>query len=588
MSELPFEALPVFVGVSLVSGLAFLQWMKKPFPPKEDKNYKANTKEGFSMKKVPNDIDIIVIGSGLSGLSTASMLAQEGKKCLVLEQHDVAGGCTHTYEDHGYEFDVGLHYIGQFGKGSFCRFLIDYISGGTIEFERMEPYFDVLKMGDEDTFKVHSCWKKFKADLKERFPEEAVAIDKFFSLCEYCRFLATVYMFSKLLPSPLYNLFHYVMQRPFRIFKKTTTEVLDSLTSNVKLKWIMGYSGFAYGDIPRVSAFWVQAMCLDHFRGGGYYPVGGPSMFAQKLIPVIEKSGGKVLVRARVSELMIENDRAVGVVVKGNKIYAKQAVVSTIGGPNTYKYLIPKTHHDLVQDELEALKLPFVQSGFREGNSQASLVIGLKASKEELKLPKRNVWQFRAYDHNKAQDEYGDDMNKIPLVYMSFSTKDSTYTDRYPGRQTVMMLIPQVYDHVQEFENERIHNRSEAYEERKEKWKQIMMKALEKNFPQVMPYVDFSLMGTAVTNNFYLGNYKGATLGMAHSPERFEQQWLRPTTAIKGLYMGGQDVFVSGIVGAMCSAIFTSIILNVKVALRIVPKAIWYFYTSKHLYPTDE
>lgn len=57
-------------------------------------------------------VDCVVIGTGMGGLSCAAMLAREGKKVIVLEQHDVAGGCTHTFTEKGYEFDTGLHYIG--------------------------------------------------------------------------------------------------------------------------------------------------------------------------------------------------------------------------------------------------------------------------------------------------------------------------------------------------------------------------------------------------------------------------------------------------------------------------------------------
>lgn len=62
---------------------------------------------GFSQKKVPSDLDVIVIGSGIGGLSCAAILAKTGKKVLVLEQHDQAGGCCHTFEEKGFEFDVG-------------------------------------------------------------------------------------------------------------------------------------------------------------------------------------------------------------------------------------------------------------------------------------------------------------------------------------------------------------------------------------------------------------------------------------------------------------------------------------------------
>ena len=58
-------------------------------------------KQGFRASDVPKDLDAIVIGSGIGGLTVASLLAKAGKKVLVLEQHDRAGGCCHTYVEKG-------------------------------------------------------------------------------------------------------------------------------------------------------------------------------------------------------------------------------------------------------------------------------------------------------------------------------------------------------------------------------------------------------------------------------------------------------------------------------------------------------
>lgn len=82
-------------------------------------------KNGFVAKKVPDNLDAIVIGSGIGSLSCAAILAKAGKKVLVLEQHDQAGGCCHTF----YE------------KGSFCR------SGDII----VKFYYGI----------VNSCMQKF-------------------------------------------------------------------------------------------------------------------------------------------------------------------------------------------------------------------------------------------------------------------------------------------------------------------------------------------------------------------------------------------------------------------------------------------
>ncbi len=67
----------------------------------DQKKRDAVLKQGFSQDKVPDDLDAIVIGSGIGGLSVAALLSKAGQRVLVLEQHDVAGGCTHTFSDKG-------------------------------------------------------------------------------------------------------------------------------------------------------------------------------------------------------------------------------------------------------------------------------------------------------------------------------------------------------------------------------------------------------------------------------------------------------------------------------------------------------
>ena len=106
-------------------------------------------KVGGSKKKLAaaNEagVDAIIIGAGLSALTTASTLAKAGYRCVVLEQHDVAGGATHTFEDGGFEFDVGLHYIGGnlHSWFSLLRKLWSTASDGQMEFTKLERDYDV-------------------------------------------------------------------------------------------------------------------------------------------------------------------------------------------------------------------------------------------------------------------------------------------------------------------------------------------------------------------------------------------------------------------------------------------------------------
>ena len=95
---------------------------------------------------------MLVIGSGIGGLTTAACLSRMGKKVCVLEQHYTAGGFTHSYDRNGYEWDVGVHYIGDMGSShTMGRRLFDYITDGELAWAPMAEHFDRIFLGGPGT-----------------------------------------------------------------------------------------------------------------------------------------------------------------------------------------------------------------------------------------------------------------------------------------------------------------------------------------------------------------------------------------------------------------------------------------------------
>ena len=111
--------LPLILGIlAIIAYIAFSRKSKSksPFttqvsaPTPLDTDPKSRDKvlrQNFKPESIPNGLDAIVVGSGIGGLTTAALMAKAGKKVLVLEQHDRAGGCTHTFVEQGFEFDIG-------------------------------------------------------------------------------------------------------------------------------------------------------------------------------------------------------------------------------------------------------------------------------------------------------------------------------------------------------------------------------------------------------------------------------------------------------------------------------------------------
>ena len=136
----------------------------------------------FRPRLAANHYDAIVIGSGIGGLTTAALLSKLGKRVCVLEQHYTAGGYTHSYEREGYEWDVGVHYIGEVHKPwSMIRRVFDVISDGKLEWAPMDAHYDRIVIG-EQSYDYVAGRDEFKAEMKRHFPAEAVAIDRYVEL----------------------------------------------------------------------------------------------------------------------------------------------------------------------------------------------------------------------------------------------------------------------------------------------------------------------------------------------------------------------------------------------------------------------
>ncbi|MBI66701.1 MAG: FAD-dependent oxidoreductase, partial [Candidatus Marinimicrobia bacterium] len=104
----------------------------------------------YNSKITNENWDAIIIGSGISGLTSARLLADSGKRVLILEKHFKFGGYTHTFKRNNYEWDVGIHYIGGnlHNPNSFLRQLFDYLSNGNLHWARMDDIYDRMVFPD--------------------------------------------------------------------------------------------------------------------------------------------------------------------------------------------------------------------------------------------------------------------------------------------------------------------------------------------------------------------------------------------------------------------------------------------------------
>ena len=117
--------------------------------------------------------DAIVIGSGIGGLTVAALLSKHaGKRVLVLERHYTAGGYTHGFHRPGYEWDVGVHYVGEVQNASSpVRVAFDHLTDGALHWSPMPDVYDRFDIGGR-VYEFPTGVERFQEQLKIRpFPK---------------------------------------------------------------------------------------------------------------------------------------------------------------------------------------------------------------------------------------------------------------------------------------------------------------------------------------------------------------------------------------------------------------------------------
>ena len=133
------------------------------------------------VERVNEHWDVVVIGSVAGGLTAAVALANAGKRVLVLEQHYLPGGWTHSFSLNGYRFSPGVHYLGQLQTGGAMRRVFEGLGvGGSLEFRELNPDgYDHVIAGPQ-RFDIPRGKDKFIQRLVDRFPDEEQGIRSYY------------------------------------------------------------------------------------------------------------------------------------------------------------------------------------------------------------------------------------------------------------------------------------------------------------------------------------------------------------------------------------------------------------------------
>lgn len=499
--------------------------------------------------------DTIVIGSGIGGLTVASLLAQVGgQRVLVLERHAKLGGFTHSFQRKGYEWDVGLHYVGEMQPGTMPRQVMDLVTGHAVQWHAIgSPYERIILPGI--TFEVPIGAQAFEQRLAQQFPQDAAALHQYFRDIKRMQGWTSRWYASKQLP----RLAARLLTLPgHELAMMRTSDYLERFHSP-QLRAILAAQWPNFGTPPQRSTFGQHAMVQGHFLDGGFAPVGGAKVIASAAQRVIEKHGGRCLASHPASRLIVENKRAVGVEVlrKGRTLrYRARTIVSAAGVRSTFGKLVPDGFCTAERQRLQRMN---------PGVSALVLFLGLRDDPRAHGFDDANHWIYSRLDHDTEAAIQDGDPERIDGAYLSFCSL------RKPGEthHTAQIITFGPGDAWKRYAGTRWLDRGDDYLAHKQRITEALIDFVERRVPGLRDLISYAELATPATFEHFSGHPDGWIYGQQSDAVRFATEPWTVKTSLKGLLLTGSDVGSPGIDGAMMAGLMTA---GAMLGLMGIPK----------------
>lgn len=507
----------------------------------------------YSSSLIEKKYDAVIIGSGVSGLATAIYLQKHGKKVLVLEQHNIPGGFTHTFHRKKFEWDIGVHYIGNLQeKNSNLRETFAYLTNNRLQWQSMGNVYDKVIFGNE-SFDFVAGLEAQKQNLLQYFPNEKTAIENYYKLLFSFQGKVAMYFGEKAMPFWLSKSMGWLLRLPIQSsLKKTTHSVLSEFIKNEKLLYLLCAQCGNYGLPPKLSPFAIHAIVAGHYVDGGWYPIGGSAQINLSMAEHFCEIGGTIACNALVKKIVIKENFATGVELENGDFIPSQITVSTAGVHNTFNVLLQT--ENLFSEERKLFQK------LKPSVSHVCVSVGLKKGDVELKLPKHNIWCFPHYNIDEALANYTDwKTQEPPLYYFSFpSAKDPRWQIENPEISTIQIIVPSNYEWFTKWENTKWGRRGEEYEAVKESISNFVLQKMYEILPQTKGEVEMVDVSSPLSTKHFNNYARGEIYGLEQSEQRFLNTNIRAHTKAKGLYLSGQDITCVGVGGALASATVTA------------------------------
>ncbi len=484
--------------------------------------------------------DAVIVGSGLGGLVTATILAKEGKKVCVLEKNNQYGGNLQIFVRDKSIFDTGVHYVGGLDEGQNLHQYFSYLGiMDELELQRLDDdKFDVITFdGDDTEYKHAQGYDNFIASLSEQFPDDIPAIVAY---CDKLREVCASF--------PLYNV-NSSKDYDFDVLGLKIVDFLDSITDNELLKSVLAGSNSLYaGDLN--TPLYVHALAINSYIESSYRCKNGGGQIAKLLIKQIRAHGGELYKYQDVKRFNFEDKKIVSVTTKNGDVIKGDLFVSNVDPKVTMRMLGEKGGQGMRKSYLKRIEdIESVVSSF-------SIYIVFKPN--TFKYMNYNYYHFKDPKQIWDVENYTDeDWPRGYMLSMGTRKKQGEWGENMIG-MTYMK-----YDDVKQWKDtfntvKEKGERGDSYEKFKAEKTELFIKEIEKKFPDIRTCIESIHTSTPLSWRDYIACNEGAMYGYKKDADHTMKTFISPKTKVKNLFLTGQCLNMHGILGVTIAAILTS------------------------------